>query len=87
VGDFFEDGAQPHQLILNNKRDNVGEFHFFFLAIGKTGHVFSFYQRRALVVSCEVNTISIFMFLLQFLVATIPINCGRREPSEQKLGG
>jgi hypothetical protein len=49
VGEFLKDGSQPHQLVLDEKRDNVGEVHLFLLAISKTGHVFTPHKRRALV--------------------------------------
>jgi hypothetical protein len=36
--------------------------------------------------SCEVNTISILMFFLLFMVVRISIEFGRHESIEQKLG-
>src|SRR4051794_32161839 len=49
VGKFLKDSSQPGQLILDQKGDNMGELHLLFLAIGKTGHALSFYQRCAFI--------------------------------------
>jgi hypothetical protein len=47
VGSFLEGGSQPHQLILDEKRNNFGEVHLFLFAIGKSGRAFLVDQRRA----------------------------------------
>jgi len=40
LGSFSK--VQPHQLILDEERDNVGEVHLFLLSMSKIGHAFSF---------------------------------------------
>jgi hypothetical protein len=42
VGAFLKRGSEPHQLILDQKWDNVGEVHFFLLTTSKTSRALSF---------------------------------------------
>jgi hypothetical protein len=63
-------GSEPHQLVLDDKRDK--------------GAAHSSSQKPVLRpvlprTSCEVSTIGTFMFLLLFLVASIPIVSARRS--------
>src|SRR5215831_5783498 len=47
VLDLGEDGAEAHQLVLDEEGDKLRQAHRFFLAIGETGHVLAVDERLA----------------------------------------
>jgi hypothetical protein len=49
ISKLLKGGAQPQQLVFNQKRHHMCQLHFLFLSIGEAGNTLSLHQWRAIV--------------------------------------